>query len=153
MNENVVNQNPGAGAAQTAQSPVGTLRTNRSLLKTILLSCVTFGIYGLVVYCNMSTDINTIAQRYDGKKTMHYALVVFIFSWLTLMIYPIVWLHKFCARIGNELKRRGINYDFGAKDMWLWGVLGSIIIVGPFIFAHKMFSAMNKLCADYNEKG
>lgn len=38
---------------------------------------------------NISTDINTIASRYDGKKTMHYCLVLFIFSWLTLGIVPL----------------------------------------------------------------
>ena len=49
---------------------------------------------------NISTDINTIASRYDGKKTMHYCLVLFIFSWLTLGIVPLVWNHKISDRIG-----------------------------------------------------
>ena len=66
--------------ATGGSSPVGQLKTNRSLLKFILLSIITFGIYGLVVMSAVSTDINTIAGRYDGKKTMHYCLVVFIFS-------------------------------------------------------------------------
>lgn len=53
---------------QKAPSPVGQLKTNRSLLKFILLSLITFGIYGIVVMSNVSSDINTIASRYDGKK-------------------------------------------------------------------------------------
>ena len=101
----------------------------------------------------VSTDINTIASRYDGKKTMHFCLVLFIFSWLTCGIVPIVWFHNISGRIGNELRRRGINYSFGAGSFWGWDVLGSLIIVGPFIYAHKLFKAMNLLAADYNVKG
>ena len=133
--------------------PVGQLKTNRGLLKYILLSLITFGIYGLVVMSAVSTDINTIAGRYDGKKTMHFCLVYFIFSWLTLGIVPIVWYHKLSARIGNELARRGIAYSFGAGTYWGWNVLGSLIIVGPFIYLHKLFKSMNLLSENYNING
>ncbi len=139
--------------ATGGSGPVGQLKTNRSLLKFILLSIITFGIYGLVVMSAVSTDINTIAGRYDGKKTMHYCLVVFIFSWLTFGIVPIVWSHKISNRIGNELTRRGISYSFDASTFWLWNVLGSLIIVGPFIYIHKLLTSMNLLAADYNVNG
>ena len=102
---------------------------------------------------NVSTDINTIASRYDGKKTMHYCLVLFIFSWLTLGIVPLVWSHKISDRIGAELTRRGIDYQFGAGTFWGWGILGSLILVGPFIYTHKLLTAMNLLSADYNVNG
>lgn len=133
--------------------PVIQLKTNRSLIKFILLSIITFGIYGIVVMSAVSTDINTIASKYDGKKTMHYCLVLFIFSWLTLGIVPLVWSHKVSARIGNELNRRGINYSFGAGTFWGWGVLGILIFVGPFIYIHKLLKSMNLLAEDFNQKG
>ncbi len=128
-------------------------KTNYSMIKTILLSLITFGIYGLVVYSNMSTDINLIASKYDGKKTMHYCLLVFVFSWLTFGIAPIVWCHKISARIGNELARRGIAYSFGAGSFWGWNVLGSFIVVGPFVYMHKLCTAMNLLGEDYKVNG
>lgn len=133
--------------------PVRPLKTNRGLIKYILLSIITFGIYPLVIMSSISSDINIIASRYDGKKTMHFCLLVFIFSWLTFGIAPIVWYHRISARIGKELSRRGIAYSFGAGSFWGWNVLGSIIVVGPFIYLHKMFHAMNKLAADYNVRG
>lgn len=139
--------------SEVQATPANKLKTNRGLVKYILLSLITFGIYGLVVMSKISTEINVIASRYDGKKTMHYCLVVFIFSWLTCGIVPIVWIHKLSNRIGAELTRRGIDYKFSASTYWLWGVLGSLIVVGPFIYYHKFFKAMNQLCADYNEKG
>ena len=106
-----------------------------------------------VVMSNISSDINTIASRYDGKKTMHYCLVFFIFSGLTLGIVPLVWSHRISKRIGAELARRGINYKFGAGTFWGWNVLGELIIVGPFIYCHKLLTAMNLLCNDYNVRG
>lgn len=135
------------------QAPVAQLKTNRGLIKYILLSLITFGIYGLVVMSAVSTDINAIASRYDGKKTMHYCLIFFIFTGLTLGIAPIVWYHRVSARIGNELKRRGIAYSFGAGSYWGWNVLGSFIGIGPLIYLHKLLKAMNLLAADYNVKG
>lgn len=133
--------------------PVGQLKTNRGLLKFILLSIVTFGIYSIVAYSSISNDINIIASRYDGKKTMHFCLLTFIVAPLTLGIGAIVWMHKISARIGGELKRRDVGYGFGAADFWLWGVLGSIIVVGPFIYMHKLLKAMNKLSENYNING
>ena len=53
----------------------------------------------------------------------------------------------------SEMTRRGIPGNFGAKDFWLWGILGSLIIVGPFIYTHKLLSSMNKICADFNMRG
>ncbi len=134
-------------------APVIQLKTNRSLLKFILLSIITLGIYSIVVMSGVSTDINMIAGKYDGKKTMHYCLVIFVFSWLTFGILPIVWFHKLSNRIGNELNRRNIMYEISGSTFWLWGVLGGLIIVGPFIYTHKLLKSMNLLAADYNIKG
>lgn len=84
---------------------------------------------------------------------MHFCLLTFIFSWLTCGIAVFVCYHKISARIGKELTRRGISYNFGADTYWLWSVLGSLIVVGPFIYLHKLFTAMNLLASDYNAKG
>ena len=134
-------------------NPANQLKTNRGMVKTILLSILTFGIYGLIVYSGISSDINVIASRYDGKKTMHYCLLFFIVAPLTLGIAALVWCHRLSARIGNELRRRGIAYSFGAGSFWGWNILGSAIVVGPFIYLHKLCQAMNLLSADYNARG
>lgn len=133
--------------------PARQLKTNRSLIKLILLPLITLGIYSIVFYTSAANDLNTIASRYDGKKTMHYCLLFFIVAPLTLGIGAIVWFHKISARMGDELRRRGIAYDFGASDFWLWNVLGSLIVVGPFIYMYKFIKAMNLLAANYNVNG
>lgn len=142
--------NPGY---QASAAPVGQLKTNRALWKFILFSILTLGIYSIVVMSSVSTDINIIAGRYDGKRTMHFCLLVFLVSWLTLGIGVFVWYHKISARIGCELTRRGINYSFGAGTFWGWGVLGGLIIVGPFIYSYKLFKSMNLLAGHYNVHG
>lgn len=134
-------------------APVGQLKTNKGLLKTILLGLITFGIYPLVVMSAVSNDINIVASRYDGKKTMHFCLLAFIVAPITFGIVGIVWYHKISNRIGGELRRRGVAYSFGASDYWLWNVLGSLIVIGPFVYMHKLFKATNLMCADYNVKG
>lgn len=134
-------------------APVGQLKTNKGLLKTILLSLITFGIYPLVVMSAVSNDINIVASRYDGKKTMHYCLLFFIVAPITMGIGAIVWSHKISNRIGAELKRRGVDYSFSAADFWLWNVLGSLIGVGPLVYMHKLFKAVNKMNAHYNVNG
>jgi len=134
-------------------APVGQLKTNRGLWKFIFLSLITFGIYGIVALSGVSSDINTVASRYDGKKTMHYCLLFFIVSPITFGIGSLVWYHRLSSRMGAELARRGINYHFSAVDFWLWCMLGSLIIVGPFIYTHKFFKAMNLINGHYNIYG
>ncbi len=129
------------------------LRTNRGLIKYLLLSIITFGIYGLVVFCHIGEEINKVASRRDGKRTMHFALIAFLLGPLTLGIGYLVWYHKICSRIGDELMARGINYSFGAANFWCWDILGTIIIIGPFVFVHQILKAMNLINADYNVKG
>ncbi|MCL2363276.1 MAG: DUF4234 domain-containing protein [Defluviitaleaceae bacterium] len=143
---------PPHGAPMPGHMPMGMLDTNRSLLKFILLSMVTFGIYGIIKMCIVSQDINTIASRHDGKNTILYILAILLGS-ITLGIYTLIWFHTFSDRMGMELRRRGIPFQISSTDFWLWFVLGSLFIAGPFIYYHKVLTAMNHLSADYNARG
>ena len=127
------------------------LPTKRGLLKMIVFGMLTFGIYNIVIYCKISSEINIVA-RADHRHTMHYLLVCLL-AFPTMGILPIIWTHNICNRIGCELKRRNIPYDFGSGDFWMWGVLGALILVGPSIFLHKFMHAMNKLNGSYNMNG
>ena len=126
------------------------LRTNRGLIKYIVLSFLTLGIYGIVCISHISEEINLVASRRDGKHTMHFCLIYFLLSWLTFGIASLVWWTKISSRIGDELHARNLPYSISAGTFWGWNVLGSLIFVGPFIFMHKFFKAMNYINADYN---
>ena len=140
-------------AVQGPMGPVKQLKTNKGLAKYIFLSIITLGIYGIVVMSSVSNDINFLASRYDGKRTMHYCLLFFLVGPITLGIANFVWYHKISNRIGTELRRRNIDYSFSCKHFWLWDVLGAFIIVGPFIYTYRLFKATNLLCDDYNRTG
>jgi len=105
-----------------------------------------------VIWSRIVTEINIAASRHDGRRTMPYFAMLML-SPVTLGILPLVWFHNFCCRVGDELKYRRINYTFGPKAFWLWGVLGSLILVGPFVFVHKLMKAMNKINDDFNRIG
>jgi hypothetical protein len=139
--------------APIPQRPVMPVKTNRSLLKYILLGIITLGIYDLVVMTETTNSVNTIVSRYDGRRSMHFLLMFFLFGWLSCGIAWFVWFHRISNRVGNELQRRGYPRLLSASDYWLWYVLGSIIIVGPFIYLFKMFAAVNTLANDYNQRG
>ena len=138
---------------QASTAPVGQLNAKRALWKMIVFGIITLGIYPIVFYSGISNDINVIASRYDGKRTMHFCLLFFLVGPITLGIAYLVWFHKLCARMGRELTRRGLQYSFGAASYWLWNVLGTFIIVGPFVFVHKLAKASNLLASHYNVNG
>ena len=130
------------------------LRTERSFVAYFFLNIITLGIYSLVQVSHIGREVNLIASEHDGKHTMHFCWIVFIFSWLTLGIASLVWYHRISNRIGNELRRRGVTSDFGADTFWLWFILGSLIYIGPFVYIYKRIVAMNQLNDLYNkEKG
>ncbi len=135
-------------------APEKQLKTNKGLLKTILLSIITCGIYPIVVYTAVGNEINLVATKYDGKSTMHYCLLYFLVSPVTFGIANLVWYHRISDRIGNELARRGIGYNFSSTTYWLWGILGSFLFgIGPLVYTYKLFKAVNLMNADYNAKG
>lgn len=129
------------------------MKSNFGLLKYIFLTVLTLGIYGLYVFAKMGTNLNTIAGMHDGKNTMNYWLLALLIGPLTLGIGYFVWNHKFCARLGNELKRRQIPRNISAATYWLWNVLGILILVGPLVYVYKLCHAMNDLIDDAKAKG
>lgn len=162
--------------------PAYQLPTRRGFWKMLLLGILTLLTYPIVIMSRISVEINMVASPRDGRRTVHF-LFVPVLSAITLGIYGFVWMHELCARIGGELKRRGLAYVFGARAYWLWSVLypivgalvgavavallseqgtiamtilaaaGVLSIVGPCIFLHKLMRAMNLMNADYNERG
>ena len=136
--------------AKTA--PEKKLKTNRSLIKFILLSAVTLGVYGIISMTELTNSLNRAAGVH-GRKEMHFCLIFFVVGPLTLGIGFLIWNHNMAVKIGNELERRGINYNLTPSQFWLFGILLLPVIIGPFIYLHKMFKAVNLICEDYNKLG
>ena len=134
---------PKSVAHPVQQRPAYQLTTARGLVKLWLLTIFTLGIYPLVMWSRMSVEINMVASRYDGKRTTHFIWLP-ILGALTLGIYMFVWLHKLCNRIGDEVRRRNIQYKFSAASFWLWnfvyGMVGVAVtgIVGYLLYTMQL---------------
>lgn len=123
------------------------MKTNYSWLKYCLLSIITLGIYSIYFWTVYGINLNKLYPQ--GKPTMNFCLILFIFTVLTLGIAAIVWQHRVSAKIGKILEDRKINYTVSAADFWLWCILGSFIVVGPFVYLHKMCKGMNLAAQSY----
>lgn len=112
--------------AVVMDAPKLRLPTKRSLAKMIFLSILTLGIYPMVIWSRLVGEVNLVASRYDGERSMSFFGMIML-SPLTLGIHSLVWMNKLCRRIGTELQRRNIGYTFGAKDFWIWNFLLSFL--------------------------
>lgn len=126
------------------------LQTNRQMWKLMLFNILTLGLYSIVFFIPFSFDLDKIAPKRDGTKTMNY-IFAYILSGFTFSVVLAVWHHQVAARVEEALTKRDIIYDFGINDFWGWHFFGSLIVVGPFIYFHKLCKAMNLLCEHYNE--
>ena len=126
------------------------LSTDRNMWKLMLLNILTLGLYSIVFFISFSFDIDKAAPKRDGSRTMNF-LFAYILSLFTFSIVIDVWHYHIAQRVEEGLSERKINYDFGTKDFWGWFFFGSFILVGPFVYFHKLCKAMNLLCEDYNK--
>ncbi|MBQ8416920.1 MAG: DUF4234 domain-containing protein [Clostridia bacterium] len=126
------------------------LQTNRSMWKLMFLSIVTLGIYSIFFFIPFSFDIDKVSPKDDHSKTMNFVFA-YILSLFTFSIVLDFWHYEIAGRIEEALSNRNINYNFQTKDFWCWLVLGSLILVGPFVYFHRLCKAMNLLCEDYNQ--
>lgn len=139
-------------SASHSNAPLLKLRTNRGAGEFFILTLLTASLYSIVVFTHISTEINDIASRHDGKKTMHFCLVL-VLGLLSFGIVPLIWTHRLSNRMGVELMRRQLPYEFSARAFWLWCILGAFILVGPIVYVHRLMRSMNYLAADYNRAG
>ncbi len=143
---------PAQPAGATPKAPRLQLPVKRSLTKMFFLGLLTLGIYPTVIWSRIATELNITASRHDGERTMPYFAMLALAP-LTLGIYALVWNHNFCRRVGQELRRRKLDFTFDVSDYWLWGILGTLIIAGPFVYTFKLMRAINQINGDYNVNG
>ncbi len=127
------------------------LQTNRQMWKLMVFSYLTCGIYTILFFIPFSFDIDKVAPKRDGGKTFNY-LFAFLLALVTGNIALWVWFYHITDRVEEALANRGIDYSLSMSDFWGWYVLGSFILVGPFVYFHKLCTAMNLLCEDFNTK-
>ena len=77
-------------------------------------------------------------------------LAALLLSCLTCGIWGWVWLYQVCDRVYSNGARYGVKTICSGSTYLLWGLVGSLICVGPFVACHKMFTDLNNVGAAYN---
>ncbi|MEG2813395.1 MAG: DUF4234 domain-containing protein [Oscillospiraceae bacterium] len=124
--------------------------SQKSLLKFILLSAVTFGIYGIYTLYKFNEDNNVLCNG-DGKNNQNY-IIVLIMSSFTCGIYGLYWYYTQGERLYNAAPRYGLSFQEKGSNVILWLTLGSLILVGPFIALNTLFKNQNQLATIYNSR-
>ncbi len=96
----------------------------RSLLKLILLSFVTLGIYQIVFWYSYADDVNRICEG-DGEETKNYIIVILL-SLVTCGIYNFIWYYGVGNRLSQNAPRYGTTFKENGTTVLLWMSLGSI---------------------------
>jgi hypothetical protein len=122
----------------------------RSYVLTIVFMIITLGIYSLYWIYKLARDVNAICAG-DGKKTRGL-LLFFIFSLITFGIYSCVWYFMLGDRLQDNAGRYGLSFRESGGTILLWALLGSFIVVGPFISLYIITKNVNALAAAYNAK-
>lgn len=130
------------------QSGKELLRTDRGLIKLMLLSLITIGIYSIWFQYKFVKDLN-VACAYDGKHTQGL-IVTFLLSIITLGIYGIVWVLMIVSRVDNGAIHYGRKSSVSVGSFILWNTLGTLIIVGPIVAGYQLLKTMNEVCTGYN---
>ena len=125
------------------------LKTNRGLIKCLLLSLITLGIYDLFLIHKMAKEAN-LADT--STKKVGGLIFYIIFTTLTLGIYAFYWNYKVCEKFANSVRSAGKQPRITGGAWLLWMIFGSFIIVGPIIATYKQIHSWNDSNAVYNSK-
>ena len=127
------------------------IRTNRSLIMYIILTAITFGIYGLWFISQWAKDLNTMCEG-DGKHTRGL-LGLILLSAITCGIYPIIYYYKFCERLNNNCAANGVASSVSGGKYILFCLLSGVTCgITGLIIMYNMLDTTNKLAANYNSK-
>ena len=135
---------------ETKEVKISKLPTNRNFWKFLILNILTLGIYSIWFLSPIPAELDKIDPKHDGSKTMSF-LAAYIIAYFTFGIVIDCWYYGITKRIEEAMIRRNIPSDFGTGPFWGWGILGSLIIIGPYVYLYKLCKAMNQLCESYNE--
>ena len=129
--------------------PVRRIPDNRGVIKLILLSILTCGIYGFYTVYSMARDLNEMCRDDDENTGGLFAYILLCF--LTCGIYDIYWEYKMGNRIARNAPRFGLTVVETGGTIVLWRLVGILFCgIGTFYGTHLLMKNMNLLARAYN---
>lgn len=131
---------------------VSHIKTDRGILKYILLTLITCGIYGLWFIYDLAKDVNIMCEG-DGKKTAGL-LKMFLLTLVTCGIYGIYWWISIADRMYLNGSRYNVPVPNKGSSVLLWMLLG-LFCFAPLLYVamYQVIENANTLAAAYNERG
>lgn len=77
-------------------------------------------------------------------------IAAILLSMVTCGIYAWVWYYQLGERLRENAQAYGVEADISGGSVLLWMLLGSAIIVGPYVAMYKLIESMNTVAAAYN---
>ncbi|SHK55074.1 protein of unknown function [Selenomonas ruminantium] len=87
----------------------------RSIVKAIILSLVTCGIYALYWVYKMTDELHELA----GEQTTASGGMVILYTLITCGIYSIYWYYKMGVTVNLAKERRDMRYDHNSPIIYL----------------------------------
>lgn len=139
-------------AVYAERGPVNYLKTNRGLIKYLIFSALTLGIYAFYFIHAVSREVNCVCEG-DGKKTRGFFLYM-LFTALTFGIYYFVWGYSVCNRMDERIRRTGKISNVTGGSWFMWTVFGTLLFgVGPLVAEYKLIHGLNEINGIYNREG
>jgi hypothetical protein len=126
------------------------LKTNRGLLKYLVFSFLTLGIYGLYIIHAAAQETDETCKE-DGKNTKGLLLFI-LFSILTLGIYGLIWNYNIIERWGKFIRARGQTPRVTGGTYLLWLIVGAMIGIGPIVAQYLFLHTWNDVNEIHNKE-
>lgn len=118
----------------------------------LLLVIVTLGIYGYVWQYKVFKEVDN-EHGYEHEQIWFW-LGLFLSLIYIGIIFAIVYMVKEINKLNKARQSRGMMPGITPGVFYLWGILGALIIVGPFIAYYQLQKSLNETWADaYRRKG
>ena len=87
----------------------------RSIVKAVIFSLITCGIYGCYWFVKLTNEAHEAA----GRQTTASGVMAFLFTIVTCGIYMLYWMFKMGETLNEAKRRRGMHADGNDGIMYL----------------------------------
>ncbi len=120
--------------------------------KGFWIGFIDFFTAGIFLLFYMPMGLQDEIDEILGKKTQKY-YIAYLLGIPTLFIYTLVWMSRICEELKARSIELGIEGPYTSyRHMFLWNVLGILVIVGPAIATKRFFSNLNRVEEELNKR-
>lgn len=122
---------------------------NRGIIKYIILSFITLGIYAWWYTYKLAQDMNVVCEGDDENTPGLLAYV--LLSMVTLGLYSYWWQYKIGNRLQANAGRYGLTFQESGTTILPWDIFGVVLCgIGPFVAMWIIMKNMNAMARTHN---